>query len=112
MNVPSHLKAPGRRLWRAATADYLIDAAGLELLRLAAESLDRADEARQAIAKDGPYIAGRYAGNVRPHPALAVERDSRLAAARLIRELGLADPPEHPPIAATPRRGPKTAASR
>jgi len=111
MNVPNHLKAPGRRLWRAATADYSIDAAGLELLRLAAESLDRADEARQAIAHDGAYLPARY-GGVRPHPALAVERDSRLAAARLIRELGLADPPQHPPIAATPRRGPKTAASR
>ncbi len=106
MNTPSHLKAPGRRLWLSATGDFEIDPPGLELLRLACEALDRADEARVAIERDGAYVAGRYANIIRPHPALAVERDSRLAAARLIRELGLLEAPDHPQP--PPRRGPKT----
>jgi hypothetical protein len=104
VNTPSHLAAPGRRLWLSATGDFEIDPPGLELLRLACEALDRADEARVAIERDGAYIAGRYA-DIRPHPALAVERDSRLAAARLIRELGLLDPPDHPQP--PQRHGPK-----
>jgi hypothetical protein len=104
--TPTHLKTAGRRLWEAATSDFLIDAPGLELLRLAAEALDRADEAREAIERDGPYQRDRF-DNVMPHPALGVERDSRLAAARLIRQLGLTDPPSLPPIAAKSKRGPK-----
>jgi len=102
--LPSHLKAPGRRLWQSALTEYEIDAAGLELLRLAAEALDRADEARRAVAQSAPYIPDRF-GNIRPHPGLGVERDSRLAAARLIRQLGLLDGVDHAPM--PPRRGPK-----
>src|SRR6266542_3766868 len=94
MNTPTHLKAPGKRLWSSVTGDYEVDAPGLELLRLACEALDRADEARRAIEHDGAYIADRY-GNPRPHPAIAVERDSRLAAARLMRQLGLLDQPDN-----------------
>jgi hypothetical protein len=106
MNAPTHLKPPGRRLWAAVTGDYQIDPAGLELLRLAAEALDRADEARSAVERDGAYVPDRF-GNIRAHPGLGVERDSRLAAARLIHQLGLLDPPDHPPILGAPRRGPK-----
>jgi len=106
MNTPSHLKAPGKRLWSSVVGDYDVDPPGLELLRLAAEALDRADEARHAVEKDGPYVPDRF-GNIRPHPGLAVERDSRLAAARLIRQLGLLDVPDNrQPSWRTPR-GPK-----
>ena len=94
--APSHLKADGRRLWSRVTAEYQADDAHtLELLRLAAEALDRAAEARDAVAKDGAYVEGRF--GPKAHPALAVERDSSLRAARLLRELGLLDIPESRP---------------
>ncbi len=88
--VPKHLKAPGKRLWRGVVADFhLDDAHSLELLRLACEAVDRGDEARLAVARDGAYVAGRYEGSVRAHPGLAVLRDSAVLAARLLRDLGV-----------------------
>jgi hypothetical protein len=58
------------------------------LLVLAGEAWDRCLEAREQLAKDGTYMKDRF-GQLRAHPAVAVERDSRLAFARLVRELDL-----------------------
>jgi phage terminase small subunit len=60
----------------------------LRLLRLLCEALDRAEEARKAIAQVGAYVPDRF-GQLKPHPALMVERDSRASAAKLARELAL-----------------------
>ena len=46
------------------------------------------------MAKDGAYVTDRY-GQLRAHPGVAVERDSKTLAARLFRELAL-DP--RPPL--------------
>ena len=91
---PAHLASDGRRLWRRVMAEYQVDdPAGAELLRLAAEALDRAAQARQILAAEGLTIEGRFGGKT--HPAVAIERDSSLRAARLLRELGVTlDPPE------------------
>lgn len=89
LKVPAHLRADTREWWQQVERDYELEPHHLKLLTLAAEALDRAAQAREAVAKDGAYLPGRYAGSMRPHPALAVERDSRLAFARLVRELGL-----------------------
>lgn len=93
---PAHLGRDGRRLWRRVIAEYLVeDPHAVELLRLAAEALDRAAQARTVVDAEGMTIEGRF--GPKTHPAVGIERDSALRAARLLRELGLLDTPESRP---------------
>lgn len=68
--------------------DYELQGHHVRLLTLAAEAFDRCDQAREIIAKDGLTIPTGD-GGLKAHPAVAIERDARLAFARLIRELDL-----------------------
>ena len=86
--APSHLSDPTRVWWREVVETYALESHHLRLLQAACECWDRLQEARQILAREGLVIGGRE-GGVRPHPAVAIERDSRLAFARLIRELDL-----------------------
>jgi phage terminase small subunit len=90
IHAPSHLSPRCKTLYRELAADYHLadEPHALETLRLALESLDRAEQARAQIAKDGAYPTDRW-GQVKAHPALAVERDSTIRVARLFRELSL-----------------------
>jgi len=85
--APAHLRLATRRFWNEVVRSWDLETHHLRLLALACEALDRCQEARERIALDGAFLEGRY--GVRAHPAIAVERDSRLAAARLLRELDL-----------------------
>jgi len=100
LSPPSHLAKATQRWWLEVTKTYDLGSHHVKLLTLAAEAWDRAQQARKAIAADGAYSPDRF-GQPRAHPALAVERDSRLAFARLIRELNLDDdhaPDSRPPL--------------
>ena len=62
-------------------------------LAVACETWDRAQAARAQLAREGLTVPGRE-GGIRPHPCVAIERDARLAVARLVRELDLyTEPP-------------------
>jgi P27 family predicted phage terminase small subunit len=87
-NPPEHLSDRCRKWWRAVMADYDLEPHHEHLLRLAAEALDRAEQARAEIAIHGITIETGDGGR-KAHPAIAIERDSRLAFARLVRELDL-----------------------
>ncbi len=50
---------------------------------------DRVEAARKAIAEDGLFVEGRYAGSRRAHPAAAIERDARNALIRILTTLDL-----------------------
>ena len=52
-------------------------------------------QAREQLATDGLTITTRH-GEVRAHPCAAIERDSAIRFARLMRELGLSDEGETP----------------
>src|SRR5687768_2067225 len=89
---PEHLSDRCRKWWRSVVSDFELELHHLHLLRLAAEAIDRAEEARAILADEG--IVVRTGETVKAHPAVAIERDARLAAARLIRELDLdVEPP-------------------
>src|SRR5688572_7160222 len=88
---PAHLSKRMKAFWRRVVDDYALEPHHLELFRLACEALDRTEEARAVIAAEGAFVSTR--NGVRAHPAIAVERDSRLAAARLFRELDLEGEP-------------------
>jgi len=90
---PAHLSAPARDFWRWATHEFVLEPNHLILLAKALEAFDRAEHARKVIARDGMFIADRY-GQPRPHPAVQIERDSRDALARLLRQLDLAGEPD------------------
>lgn len=92
MEPPRHLSDRSRYLWQQTANSFTLKATEYELLRLALEALDRAEQARVMLAEDGLTSRGRYC-QVLAHPMIAVERDSRLAAARLLKQLGLSEAP-------------------
>jgi phage terminase small subunit len=98
--APRGLSARSRRLWRDLNDLYAFELHDLELLELALGALDRAREAKALLDAEGLVVKGRY--GARTHPAVAIERDSRLAAARLFRELGIDKAVEE---SRPPRRG-------
>lgn len=81
--------APETRAWvLAVVADFDLDQHHHRLLILAAQAFDRAEQARLILARDG-LVTCTDAGGLKAHPAVAIERDARIAFARLLRELDL-----------------------
>jgi phage terminase small subunit len=103
---PRHLRAATRRWFVDVCERYELEEHHFRLLTLASESWDRCHAAREAIATHGITYMDRF-GAPRARPEVAIERDSRVAFARLIRELDLdvAPPPE-------PRRPPALSSNR
>jgi phage terminase small subunit len=91
--APDHLRPATAKWWRAVQDDYELEPHHIRLLTLAAESWDRTAQAREVLDRDGITYLDRF-GAPRSRPEVAVERDSRLAFARLLRELDLdVEPP-------------------
>src|SRR4029453_2539211 len=96
--APSHLTAATRRWVTQVAAEYDLEPHHWRLLTLCAEAWDRGKEARAAIAKFGAVYTDRF-GQPTARPEIAIERDSRIAFARLLREwnLDMAVPDPRPP---------------
>ncbi|MDO8616083.1 MAG: P27 family phage terminase small subunit [Dehalococcoidia bacterium] len=94
MRAPSHLSAPSRAWWRSVTDGYLLEEHHVRLLTLACEAWDRCEQARAVLTTSGLTFEDRF-GCPRARPEVAIERDSRVAFARLLRELALdVEPPK------------------
>ena len=90
MTAPRHLSADMTTWWRSLTRRYRFGPQHLRVLACAAEAWDRKETAREMIAAAGLTVTNR-AGEIKPHPAVAIERDARIAFVRAVRELALAD---------------------
>jgi hypothetical protein len=99
--LPGHLGEDGMQLWRGVQKEYdIVDPAGLELLRQAAEAADRIASCREQINEHGEMLV--INGIPRVNPLCAVERDARAALVRCLRNLNLdleplRDGPGRPP---------------
>ncbi len=97
--APKHLRASTRHWYEEVTTEYQLEPHHLHLLGLACQALDRAEDAREAIAIHGTTFEDRF-GCPHARPEVAIERDARIAFARLLRELDL--DVEAPPTAPRP----------
>jgi hypothetical protein len=88
--APAHLATEGRRFWTDVAHDYGEEFEPYEwnLLRLAAEALDRGTQARKAIRRNGLTYASPQGSPVL-RPEIALEKSSRAAFAQLVRQLRL-----------------------
>jgi P27 family predicted phage terminase small subunit len=98
---PAHISASARQWWQITVERFVLQEHHLRLLQLACEAWDRAQEARARLAQEGLTVPGRE-GGLRPHPCVGIERDARLAVARLLRELDLDVEPPAPERSAPP----------
>ncbi len=100
--APSHLSAASRSWWSEVKAAYDLDRHHERLLVAACEAWDRHAQARRLLARHGLTFTDRF-GQPHARPEVAIERDSRLAFARLVRDLNL--DAEHVPAVRAARRG-------
>ena len=86
--APRGLSGRSKALWASILTDFDLSEPEQAILIEALRSLDRADEARGIVDRDGQVSADRF-GQLKPHPCIAVERDMRGLFTRTLRELGL-----------------------
>ena len=88
MKPPAHLSREVKKWFTEVLESYELEPHHLRLLTLAAESWDRCSQARAIIDREGLTYQDRFDAP-RTRPEVSVERDSRLAFVRIIRELDL-----------------------
>ncbi|MEX2400559.1 MAG: P27 family phage terminase small subunit [Rhodothermales bacterium] len=89
-----HLQDHTQQWVRDLVRSYTFEPVQLKLLILAAEAHERCSEAREQLKRDGITIKDRF-DQIKRHPAVQIERDSRLSFSKLMRQLKLdLDPPE------------------
>ncbi len=86
--APAHLATATAEWWLTVLRTWELDEHHVRLLTLAAEAFDRAVQAREVLHRRGLTYKDRF-GQPKPRPEVAIERDSRTAFARLLRELDL-----------------------
>jgi hypothetical protein len=85
---PRKLGKHGRQLWDAVTGEVVVeDAAGIEMLTLTCQALDRAENCREQIDRDGELL--RTKAGIKENPLLKTELANRAFVVRTMSRLGL-----------------------
>jgi hypothetical protein len=91
----------GLALWNRVISEYVVDdVAGIELLTLAAQTLDRAEALAEHVAEDGEIV--RPPTGIKCHPAVKEELAFRAFVVRTLQKLDL----NYEPLCASPGRPP------
>jgi P27 family predicted phage terminase small subunit len=86
--APDHLQ-PATAAWWLKTAEFFeLEPSQCRVLTCAASAWDRMEAARQILSAEGLVIKDKL-GTPKQHPAVAIERDSRQAFLRCLRDLNL-----------------------
>ena len=88
MKPPSHLTPETAAWWRTVMEEFELEEHHIRLLTLACEAFDAAQEARKVLQNEGKVFVDRF-GQPKPRPEVAIQRDSAISFARLLRELDL-----------------------
>ena len=106
--APLHLQPETRRWFRYVVTEWAdLEPHHVRILTAACEAWDRCCQAREVIDDKGLTFEDRF-GAPRTRPEIGIERDSRLAFLRAVRELDLdVEPPSQPgrPRALTSNKG-------
>ena len=95
--APKHLSPRIKKWWRSVTAEFELDEHHVLSLQNACELWDRAQDARRIVEAEGGIVRDRF-GMSRENPASKLERDSKIAFSRILRELALdVEGPEETP---------------
>jgi P27 family predicted phage terminase small subunit len=88
--APTHLMAKTKRWWVKVVEEYDLSASDLSVLEVAAVQWDRLTTARETLAKSelGALAKDRF-GQLREHPAVAIEQNSTRLFLAAVRQLGL-----------------------
>jgi P27 family predicted phage terminase small subunit len=102
MKAPRTLSTEASKWWKKLTEDYdIVDEAGFLLLQTGLEAFDRMRGAQDVIRREGLQVADRF-GQMKAHPLLTVERDSRAQMLMALKALNL----DLEPLNAAPGRPP------
>ena len=88
IEVPKGLSAESGMFFKKIAGGYSLNNAGLELLKVAAFTLQRWREAKEILDVSGLVSEGNIP---RVHPATKVEHDCRLSFCRMMKELGFSE---------------------
>src|SRR5262249_42362825 len=91
--APAHLSAETKTWWDMVLSEHELETHQLRTLQVAYEAWDLKERARRAVAEPGlSYVANK--NMVRARREVTIERDSRIAYLRAVRELHLTiEPP-------------------
>jgi P27 family predicted phage terminase small subunit len=86
--APQHLSTRAQEVWRTMGPEKAHNPGRRLLLQSGLEALDRADQAREAIAREGMTTKTESTGAVHINPLVKVEREARGQAVKILDSIG------------------------